>query len=266
MRPREARTVSLYTTAIGDTGNATQLIGGFKGVLTSPKWSPDGSSIALLATENAHKEIGATQPGAAIVGDIGATQAQDVQRIALYSLGVMKFVSPPDLFVYEYDWRADGGFVGTAAHGNGDNNWWIAKLYAFDPGATFAREIASPKMQMMNPRVSPDGKTVAFIGGIMSDFGSTGGDIYTVPVAGGTPVDVTPQLAASATSLHVDRRAWQDHVYRTRRRKDGDRNGRPRDETHRVAVERRRIARLRRRCADRLRERPPNGRDGVAIV
>lgn len=201
VRPRDARVVSLYSTAVGDYGNATQLIGGFKGVLTTPKWSPDGTSIALLATDNAHKEIGATQPGAAIVGDIGATQAQDVQRIALYSLGVLKFISPPDLFVYEYDWRADGGFVGTAAHGNGDNNWWIAKLYAFDPGATFAREIAAPKMQMMNPRVSPDGKTVAFIGGIMSDFGSTGGDIYTVPVAGGTPLDVTPQLAGSATSL-----------------------------------------------------------------
>jgi len=39
------------------------------------------------------------------------------------------------LFVYEYDWRPDAkGFVGTAAPGDGDNNWWTAKLYAFEDG------------------------------------------------------------------------------------------------------------------------------------
>jgi hypothetical protein len=39
--------------------------------------------------------------------------------------------------------------------------------------------------QIADPVVSRDGKTVAFISGIMSDFGSTGGDVYTLPVAGG---------------------------------------------------------------------------------
>ncbi len=52
------------------------------------------------------------------------------------------------------------------------------------------------------PRVSPDGRTVAVIGGLMSDFGSVGGDLYTVPLAGGTPVDVTPGMKSTVRSLY----------------------------------------------------------------
>src|SRR5580693_6127280 len=43
------------------------------------------------------------------------------------------WMSPPELFVYEFDWLPGAnGFVGTAAPGDGDNNWWIAKLYEFE--------------------------------------------------------------------------------------------------------------------------------------
>jgi dipeptidyl aminopeptidase/acylaminoacyl peptidase len=58
---------------------------------------------------------------------------------------------------------------------------------------------------MDQPRVSPDGRTVAFIGGIMSDFGSVGGDMYTVPIAGGEPTDRTLGYHGSFTSLQWGR-------------------------------------------------------------
>jgi len=51
------------------------------------------------------------------------------------------------------------------------------------------------------PRWSPDGKTIAFIGGLMSDEGANGGDVFTVPVAGGKPRNRTPGLKASASWL-----------------------------------------------------------------
>ena len=115
--------------------------------------------------------------------------------------GAFKMVSPADTYVYEYDWTPDGrGFVGTAAKGDGDDNWWIAKLEAFGrDGAD--RVISAPKLQMNFPRVSPDGRTVAFIGGLMSDFGSVGGDVYTVPFAGGEPKDATPGYRGTFTSI-----------------------------------------------------------------
>jgi dipeptidyl aminopeptidase/acylaminoacyl peptidase len=116
------------------------------------------------------------------------------------------------LFVYEYAWRPGGkGFVGTAAPGDGDDNWWSAKLYAFSAADAVAKVLYRPtdiRQQIAAPRVSRDGATVAFIAGIMSDFGSTGGDVYTLPLSGGPATNITPAMHASATALawHCDGR------------------------------------------------------------
>jgi dipeptidyl aminopeptidase/acylaminoacyl peptidase len=64
-----------------------------------------------------------------------------------------------------------------------------------------AREILDPKMQVAAPRWSPDGRTIAFIGGLMSDEGVNGGDIYLVPATGGTARNLTPTLEGSASWL-----------------------------------------------------------------
>jgi dipeptidyl aminopeptidase/acylaminoacyl peptidase len=163
------------------------------GIANTLRFSPDGSQLAALVTLGAHKLTGATEAGAALTGEIGVST--DEQRIATMPVsgGALAPVSPADTYVYEYDWTPDGkGFAATAAKGNGDNNWWVAKLIHVDAKSGAARVIAAPKMQMNLPRVSPDGKTVAFIGGLMSDWGAIGGDVYTVPLAGGAPTDVTP--------------------------------------------------------------------------
>jgi dipeptidyl aminopeptidase/acylaminoacyl peptidase len=166
-----------------------------QGVASTVRWSPDGRQLAFLATVGAKKLTGAVEAGARQVGEIGLAQEEDAQRVAIVAAdgGPVRLVSPQDSFVYEYDWTPDGkGFVVTSAHGNGDNNWWVATLGHVDAASGALRILAAPKMQMNMPHVSPDGRTVAFIGGLMSDFGSVGGDVYTVPFAGGQPVDVTP--------------------------------------------------------------------------
>ena len=190
-------TATLYVLEGGRNRKAATVAG----LAASPRWSPDGRSIALLATLGATKETGATQPGARQVGVIGSKE--DSKRIAIVPAtgGALRPVSPAGTFVYEYDWMPDGrGFVGTAAEGNGDNQWWVASLRAFPIGGGM-RTIAAPKMQLNWPRVSPDGQSVAFIGGLMSDFPVSGGDVYTVPITGGTPSDVTPEAKATFTSL-----------------------------------------------------------------
>jgi dipeptidyl aminopeptidase/acylaminoacyl peptidase len=173
-----------------------------KGIAQAPRFSPDGRRIALLVTIGARKQAGATQAGVRQVGEIG--EQNDEQRIAIVPVtgGTLTPLSPADRYIYEYDWTPDGtGFVATSALGNGDNNWWIAELDRIDGSTGAVQRIAAPNMQMNQPRVSPDGRTVAFIGGIMSDFGSIGGDVYTVPITGGEPVDRTPGYRGTFTSL-----------------------------------------------------------------
>jgi dipeptidyl aminopeptidase/acylaminoacyl peptidase len=56
-------------------------------------------------------------------------------------------------------------------------------------------------LQIAVPRWSPDGKQIAFIGGLMSDQGVTGGDVWVVSAVGGQPVNLTPQRTATACWL-----------------------------------------------------------------
>jgi dipeptidyl aminopeptidase/acylaminoacyl peptidase len=190
------RTPGTHSYAVYDVTPAgtdlTQLLA-FAGTITDLKYGSEGT-LALLAVENARKEVGATEAGAPIAGDLDTAPAE--QRIATLIDGTLRWASPPDLFVYQYAWRPAGaGFVGTAAPGDGDNNWWTAKLYAFAPGGE-ARVVYQPadfRQQLADPTVSPDGRTVAFIGGIMS--------VYTVALAGGAATNITPSIRASATSL-----------------------------------------------------------------
>ncbi len=195
------------TTRIAISGRgADRTLATFKGIAQEPEFSPDGKSLAVLATFNAQKQSGATQAGVRQVGEIGETN--DEQRIAVIPLagGALRPVTPADRYIYEYDWMPDGsGFVTTSALGNGDDNWWIATLDRVDLASGALTRIAAPATQLNFPRVSPDGRTVAFIGGLMSDFGSIGGDVYTVPIAGGTPTDITKGYRGTFTSLLWDR-------------------------------------------------------------
>jgi dipeptidyl aminopeptidase/acylaminoacyl peptidase len=189
---------SLYS--VGADGRGLRKLLAFKGTLNDLKYAADGT-LAVLAIENARKEVGATEAGAAVAGDLAAAPAE--QRIATLDGGSLHFASPPELFVYEYDWRPNGaGFVGTAAAGDGDQNWWTAKLYAFAGGR--ARVIYTPAtigQQITAPRMSPDGRTVAFIAGLMSDFGSPGGDVYSLALDSGAVLDLTPGIQASGRVL-----------------------------------------------------------------
>lgn len=183
---------------------STRTIATINGIAQTPRVSPDGKRVALLVTLGAAKESGAAQAGARMVGEIG--ESNDEQRLAVFDIArgatSVTPVSPAGRYVYEYDWTPDGrGFVATTAIGNGDANWWVATLDAIDAQTGAVRSIAKPTTQINQPRVSPDGRTVAYIGGLMSDFGAIGGDVFTVAVTGGAPRNITAGAKSTVTTI-----------------------------------------------------------------
>ena len=173
-----------------------------KGYAQSPRFSPDGRKLAVLFIEGIPRIAGPLQPMTPLAGVIDEKAYE--QRIAIVDLETDRLtqVTPADIYVYEYDWTPDGqGWVAIAAHGSGDANWYIARLYLANAKTGEMREIYKPKLQIAEPRVSFDGKNVAFIEGLMSDEGSTGGDIHVVPVTGGAARNLTPDIKSSPSAL-----------------------------------------------------------------
>ena len=198
--------IFLYSRA---TGTSTQL-SHLKGIFQEVAYAPDGKSLAFLFVENASRSAGALaamKPWAGVIGEDGV----EIQRVATVAVatGTFNWLTPANLHAYEFGWAPDSsGITYVAANPPGENNWWVAKLYTqpiaatpkvvFDPNTT---QSALHGLQIAVPRWSPDGKRIAFIGGLMSDQGSTGGDIWVVDAKGGEPTDVTPNIAGSPTYI-----------------------------------------------------------------
>ncbi|MGB9198209.1 MAG: S9 family peptidase [Terriglobales bacterium] len=198
--PQQKPAAELWTSS--SEGSDLKQLAELKGFAETPRFSPDGAKLAVLFIEGMPRVAGPLQPMTPMAGVVGEKIFE--QRIAVVDLATNRLtpVTPADVYVYEYDWTPDSkDWVAIAAHGSGDNNWWVARLYDIAADSGQMRELYKPKWQIAEPHVSPDGKRVAFIEGIMSDEGLNGGDVYVVPLSGGATRNLTPGLKASPSSL-----------------------------------------------------------------
>ncbi|MGH9589131.1 MAG: prolyl oligopeptidase family serine peptidase, partial [Terracidiphilus sp.] len=208
------------------------------GFVHAPAFSPNGKFIAFLYVPGSMRPAGALAAQAPNTGVIGEGHSE-VQRIAIIwtdapATAAPSLVSPEYLHAFEFDWSPDSRSLAyIAADPPGENNWWTARLYNEQlaasveyMGATVMRRVdgqppqlvldpqkvsgALHGLQIAVPRWSPDGKRIAFIGGLMSDQGITGGDVWIVSADGGEPRDLTPQNKATPAWM-----AWasDEHLF-----------------------------------------------------
>ncbi|MGB2668556.1 MAG: hypothetical protein WAK48_31515 [Candidatus Acidiferrum sp.] len=165
------------------------------------QWLADGATLAFLLTDHPHD--GGHAIG--IYRQLGVIAVpKDSQRTMTLPAagGEPRAVSPANLWVYEYDWRPDTrGFVAIAAEGDADNQWYRATLMDISPNGD-TRVIPLPTMQIAEPRVSADGKKLAFLGGLMSDEGLNGGDVFITDLASGATTNITEGFAGTFNSIH----------------------------------------------------------------
>lgn len=218
--PRQTQ-IYLWSKGSGEVRQLTHLTGD----INQPAWSPDGKAIGFLFVENATRTAGALdamKPWSGVIGEDGV----EVQRVYAVDAqtGNGHMLTAPNLHVYEFNWSPvprSGMFAYIAAAPPGENNWWVADLYTqglgigltcLDPQSSSCQHDGAPPipakilldpqkvsgslhgLQIAVPRWSPDGKRIALIGGLMSDQGATGGDVYVVDANGGQPTDVTPGI------------------------------------------------------------------------
>ncbi|MBC7811764.1 MAG: S9 family peptidase [Burkholderiales bacterium] len=181
-------------------GEARQLTD-LRGDVDAPMWSPDGDWIAFLYNGTLDKRH---DPDPIVVDE-----NTPFNRIWLVNTETRELnpVTPESCHVFEYAWSLDGKklVILTSTHPNPAEGWYSAQPHVIDLHTGDMRQLFHVTHQMGRLAWSPDGKSIAFVSGVMSDEGNVSGEVYVVSTSGGEPRCLTADVEHSITWIE-----WRD--------------------------------------------------------
>ena len=196
---------------LSSTGEATPL-GQIGGSVQQLVWAPHDDALFVVAVDVASDRAGMTDPPSVSAPDpLVVRPAQALRH--LYHVGVpggtTTEVGPEGLTVWDVDVN-DETAVAVLSLDPSESGWYRAFLGVLDLQQRTARRLYTPRWQIANPRLSPDGAHVAFIEGIASDRGSEMGSVRVVDLESGTLGDLTsdPDMDVADLAWRDDTRLW----------------------------------------------------------
>jgi dipeptidyl aminopeptidase/acylaminoacyl peptidase len=173
-----------------DGGEGIALTKGKRGV-QSYSWSPDGKQIAFLAPEPTTdaEEKKTKDKDDARVADKDAKLA----RLWLVDVasGKERQLTKDRWRVSDAEWMPDGSRLIVEATKTPESDANTNRIYSLSVADGALTELAAPKGPFGQLRVSPDGKTLAFIGSRLD--GPSPHDLFVMPIAGGETKNLTSE-------------------------------------------------------------------------
>jgi dipeptidyl aminopeptidase/acylaminoacyl peptidase len=160
-----------------------------KEAITAFRWSPDGRRIALLMPEAKPEERQKRERDK----DDGKVIDKDDRHPRVWILDVasrsMRQVTSGTWLISQIEWTPSGDRLIASATAKPEEEAFNHHLFSIDLGDGRFDQIAAPRGPLGAFAVSPDGRSIAFVGARVD--GPEAHDLYVMPIAGGTPQNLT---------------------------------------------------------------------------